>query len=243
MRRGLAALLLLLGCAGGSETGNPALPIELALGTYSSDPEAIGFSSGTAGTVIDEAWVSFGELAFLRGDECALLDGYDTPVPTLLVQDLAQPVELTVEVEDGTYCGVVVPLQRITPELPDGAPPELADHSVVLKGRREDGTPFVLMHPERDELELLPIDGELPVGGEDRLLLFFDVAFWMNGVDLESAEVGDDGVIHIDGTTNVDLWSRFENVNLECSMEMFADANDDAMIDDGDPRVATCPSN
>lgn len=250
MTRRIAVLTLVLAaCAGGSETGNPvAPPTRLSLGLYSSAAEVAGFSSGTAGTVIDEAWVSFGELVFLEGDDCAMGGDFDTTVPTLLVADLATPIEISVAAAEGNYCYMIVPLQRNTQgALPEGAPEELRDHSVVLRGRRQDGTPFILMHPERDELELVPLDGELPLHSGNRLLAWFDVAVWMDGVDLDGAVVeqdenGDD-IIRIDDVNNVAQWGQFENVNLECSMQMFLDANDDARLDDDDPAVGQCPSN
>lgn len=239
-----AALLALCACsAGGSETGNPSLPMRIGLNARSSDPEAVAVSSGTAGTVIAEAWVAFGEFLFLRGVECDALGDYDVTGPTLEVVDLSRAdARITVDVTPGSYCGLVVPLHTATPsaQLPGDAPGELAGHSIVLRGERADGTPFLLTHPEQDELELAAEDGEFEAAPDGvRLLLSFDAAVWMRGVDLDAGEVGDDGVVRIDGDDNRALLDAFE-LNLECSLELYEDRDDDGTVSDGDTRVALC---
>jgi hypothetical protein len=239
-----AALFALCACsAGGSETGNPVQPMPIGLDARSSDPGAVAVatSSGAAGTVIDQAWVAFGELTFLRGAECDALGDYDYEGATAHVADLASPdARITVDVAPDGYCGLVVPLQMQTPSLPERAPPELADHSIVLLGERADGTAFVLTHPEQDELELAAQDAAFVVApdGAD-LLLSFDVAIWMDGVDLEAAEVDGDGVIRIDAGSNRALLDAFE-VNLECSLELYGDGDADGAVSPGDPLLARC---
>jgi hypothetical protein len=242
---GIAPVLLALcACAdGGSETGNPALPMRIGLNARSSDPEAVAISTGTAGTVIAEAWVAFGEFAFLQGEQCASLGDYDVTGPTLDVVDLSRSdARITVEVSPASYCGLVVPLHTATPsaELPDGAPDELAGHSIVLRGERADGTAFVLTHPEQDEIELASEDDAFEVAAEGaRLLLSFDAAIWMQGVDLDLAELGADDVIRIDGTNNRALLDAFER-NLECSLELYEDSDDDGAVGASDPLLARC---
>jgi hypothetical protein len=238
-----ALLVAAAGCAaGGSETGNPAVPMRIDLDARSSDPDAVAVavSSGAAGTVIDEAWVAFGELAFLRGAECAMLGDYDVDGPTAHVADLARAgARLTVEVAEGDYCGLVVPLMSRTTDLPEDAPEELATHSIVLRGRRADGTPFLLTHPEQDELELAARETAFAVdSGAADLLLSFDVAVWMEDVDLDAAEIAD-GVIRIDAENNRTLLDAFER-NLECSLELYADEDDDSTVSTPDPLLASC---
>jgi hypothetical protein len=238
------ALLALCACSnGGSETGNPSLPLRIGLNARSSDPEAVAVSTGTAGTVIAEAWVAFGEFAFLRDEQCALLGEYDIIGPTLGVVDLSRPdARITVEVAPASYCGLVVPLHTTTPsaDLPDGAPGELAGHSIVLRGERADGTAFFLTHPEQDEIELAAEDGAFEVAAEGaRLLLSFDAAIWMQDVDLDLAEVGADEVIRVDATSNRILLDAFER-NLECSLELYDDLDDDGAVSADDPLLARC---
>jgi hypothetical protein len=217
--------------------------MRIGLNARSSDPEAVAVTSGTAGTVIAEAWLALGEFLFVSGVACEQLGDFDVTGPTLAVVDLSRAdARVTVEVSPGGYCGLVVPLHTATPgaELPEDAPSELAGHSIVLRGERADGTPFVLTHPEQDELELASDDGEFAVAPDGpRLLLSFDAAIWMRGVDLDSAQVGDDGTIRIDGSTNRALLDAFE-LNLECSLELYEDGDDDGEVGSDDVRLAGC---
>lgn len=233
----------LLGCAGGSETGNPAMPAEIGLGVRSSDPTAVAISSAAESTVIDEAWVSFGEIAFLAPSECALLDSYPHREATLIAADLALPaLSIEVEVKPREYCGMVVTLENNTTDLSGEAPAELADHSIVLRGHRDDGVAFTLAFPEQDELELLATQTAFEVRQGRGLLLAFDVATWMRGVDLHAAELEPDSSIRIDEQTNRALLFVFE-ANLDCSLELFEDHNGSGALESGEPRIARCAPN
>jgi hypothetical protein len=235
------ATAALLGCAGGSETGNPALPTPISLGVRSSDVDAIAISQGAQGTLLAQAWVAFGEPVFLDAAQCARFGNINLPNATLKVADLAQPdVRVSIHLHDGTYCGVALPLQNATTVLPDGAPSELLDHSILLRGKRADATPFSLAYPEHDELELAAVSASIHVTADSApLLLSFDVATWMDGVDLDSGEIDSDGVIRIDAASNPLLLNRFEQ-NLACSLELYADQNGDAQVDGTDTRLARC---
>ena len=132
-------------------------------------------------------------------------------------------------------------MRRAIAALPDDAPMQLADHSVVLTGTRADGTPFMLMHAEQDELEVVADDGSFEVeDGGPRLLLAFDVAAWMGDVDLANAEVDADGTIRIDDTRNPTLHAAFD-LSLECSLDLYFDRDDDGALNGTiDPHVARC---
>jgi hypothetical protein len=226
MRRFILFNLLvpLLGaCAGGTETGNPAVPTVIGLQARSTDPQAWAVSESAGGGVISEAWVSLGEVDFLEEGRCTYLGELIYPGgPTLAVIDLAADgVKVEMELQAAAYCGVAFPLDQVTPELPDGAPEELHDNSAVVTGEREDGVAFKLVYPEQDELELAAEVGlfDLSYDG-DALLFAFDVSILMDGVDLDSAELEPDGTIFIDATSNPELLEAFE-VNLECSLELY----------------------
>ncbi|MGD8863336.1 MAG: hypothetical protein PVI30_25205 [Myxococcales bacterium] len=232
-------LLLAGACAGGSETGNPAIPVGLSL--RSSDPDAVALSSGAAGTVIDEAWVAFGPFDFVTGTACEQLDERGQMGPTLVVADLASPsVQITIDVQAQTYCGLVVPLERFTAELPDAAPGALADHSIVVRGTTAGGTPFAIEWPEQDELELAGEgEGDFEVREGDRLIFAFDVATWLDGVDLDAAAVDDDGVIRVGAGSNVAQLQAFE-ANVECSLRLYRDEDADGALDADDTTIASC---
>jgi hypothetical protein len=234
-----AAIASWSACAGGSETGNPVLPAEIALSVRSSDPDLIALSEGAQGSVLSEAWIAFGGVAFLNEEQCAMFGEVGGDATTLVIADLAHAgVVISIDVESEGHCGMVVPLPARNDVLPAGAPDELRGNSIVLRGERADGTPFLLTHPEDEDLELEALGGAIEA--IDRtLLLSFDVATWMRDIDLDGATLGDDGVIHINAGENTALLDRFE-VNLECSLELYADGNGNGSVDAADQLLARC---
>ena len=239
--RAAAALLVLLqGCdAGGSETGNP-VAARMGLEVRSEDPQLIGVGSGAGGAVLEQAWLAFGELILLGEGECAQLGEIDGAGPTVVAADLVRgDTVLEPELDAERYCGLALPLNRRSAELPAGAPAALANHSVVLRGRRADGVRFELLHSEQDALELAADAGTFAIEPATELWLSFDVAVWMNGVDLDGAQPGADGVIHVGVEQNRALLDRFE-LNLECSLELFADRDGVRGVGSEDERLAHC---
>ncbi len=244
MKRSVALgllLLTMLSCAGGSETGNPAVPTLLGLQVLSSNPEAVAVSQGAGGTVIEEAWFSFGPFNFLPEGFCEDMEFDNRSGPTSVVADLAREgTQIELELDSGVYCGAIVALEPITSVFPNAAPEELSDHSVVVKGESPDGVPFILAYPERDELEILSVAGPFAVeASEDALLLVFDVSILMEGVALDTAELSPDGDIRIDAENNEQLLEAFED-NLECALELYGDADSDGMLGDDDMLLASC---
>ncbi len=230
------------GCAGGTETGNPALSTPIALQVYSTDPSRVSVGPGEGGSVVQRAWISFGAFDFRGVGECEQIEELDLPPgPSLLVADLADPdTRIELELDADTYCGLVVRLEKTTRELPDGAPALLADHSIVVEGERGDGVGFTLAYPEQDELELGGIDGDFDLAADgEGLLLFFDVSVWMDGVDLESAALSPEGSIRIDAMSNPVLLEAFE-ANVECALELYRDGDGDGALDPGEPQLAAC---
>lgn len=241
------AVVCLCACVGGTETGNPSVPIVIPLELRSSEPSAVAIRSGDASAVLKEAWVAIGTPVFLEAGECGNLEDMGKPGPTLVAADLAQPdARIELDVRPQRYCGMWVPMQQHTPraELPDGAPAELASGSFVLKGARDDGTPFVLAHPEQDEIEVVAEDGTFEVSETGPgLLLAFDVAAWMRGIDLATAELNAEGEIRIDHEANSALHEIFD-ANHECSLELYLDENENGELDEGtDTRISRCAPN
>jgi hypothetical protein len=236
----LLALCLVACETGGSETGNP-VATQMGLGLRTGDPGVIGIRSGEGGAVLQEAWLAFGEVTFLGPEQCANFGEIDVIGPTKRIADLTRENQpLSFELSEPSHCGLAVPLNPSNDDLPRGAPAALGDHDIVLRGERADGTRFELLHSEQETLELKAEGGQFRIerGGPD-LLLSFDVAQWLNRIDLDSTEPGDDGVIHIDEPNNPALIEAFET-NLECSLQLFSDQDDDGAVGDDDPVLARC---
>ena len=245
MRRVLLAGLLglmIASCAGGSETGNPAVTVSVELQVRSSNSGSVAVGKGADRTVIQEAWVAFGAWEFLPAGQCEALETRQSePDSGALLADLAQKGDKTqLELDAADYCGVVATLEDTNSELPAGAPAELETHSIVVKGERADGTPFLLAYPEGEELILQSVAESFAIDAATTGLLFsFDVYMWMKDMDLDNARVSSDGDIQINGEQNRELLEAFEN-NLECSLELYEDSNGNGSGDSKDLLLASC---
>ena len=123
-----------------------------------------------------------------------------------------------------------VPLEPVR-ELGDGVPAELEGHSVLLLGERADGTPLQIRSRMRRELELRSKDEPFQLAGTMRaMILAFDAAVWLRGVDLEGAVPNAEGEIIVDDMHERALLDAFE-ANLDVSLKLFRDLDADAALD------------
>lgn len=230
----LAGLLALAGhgCTV-TETGNPPLSAKMSLTAHSSDVAAVGIAPATgAAFTVDSAWVAIGDVRFVRAAVCDLPGATEVDVPGPLVRDLAlapSPIDFAIAGDD--YCRVRVPLERAQAPLPPEAPPELLDASVVIVGRRADGRTVLVR--SRRALEIDTRSRGAPFALRDReaaVLLSFDVARWLAGVDVEGAAPGADGRVVIDDVQNRPQLEVFE-ANLEAALALYRDLNDDARLE------------
>jgi hypothetical protein len=228
---GLACALAAFGC-NASETGNPVAERTLALrGSLPSDD---------AGVTVDSVWIVLDDIRFEHGAECDNGEEREGDVPGPIVVDLvAEPAPFALALEDDAYCRVRVRFERADADLPSGAPAELEDAALVLLGTRSDGTPIVVRSRREPEAEVRSRSEPFQLSeATPALILAFDVGRWLEGVELDDAELDDDGVIRIDDDNNDDQLERFE-ANVEAAMELFHDRDDDGHVDDGDSSLAT----
>lgn len=235
---GVAALCLSLGC-NATETGNPAVPTQLGLTGHSRDPEAVAISPNDGDIVIEEAWVVLGDVRFVPFETCD--DAEDGrvditgPVVAQIVGDGPAIVEF--DVPAGDYCRVRVPLDRLEDTLPDGSPPELAARSLLVRGQRSDGTPIEIRSSAESEADLRSDGAPFAISGAmAALVLVFDLAAWFDELELDSAELTD-GRILVDEGINEELADRFDD-NVERSLRLHRDDDEDGELDDEDERVA-----
>jgi hypothetical protein len=234
----LVASALLAACTA-TETGNPAVPMQLALTAVSSTETVALAGAARQGTLrVDEVWVVLGDLRFVQSDRCdegpARQADIEGPL-TLELLSSTQPLEFELEVT--AYCRVRIPLER-SDEPGRGVPAELEDHALLVRGVRVDGTPFAVRSRRTREADLRSRGEPFSVErGREALLLAFDVGRWLDGVDVEGAAVDDDGVVWIDDDRERDRLERFEE-NVEAAMELFRDLNEDGRLDDDEPSLA-----
>lgn len=228
---------LALGCVGGSETGNPAVPTTLALTLHSTD-DTVATVHGADGLVVESAWIHISELSFVLAANCALVDDDEDEVE-LPGPFLVQLTDTTANIRDlllgrSDYCGVELDLERAGASVPVGAPDELRRNTLVVNGHTPLGTPFVVVTQEEFELEVTSLTTPFRVDElTNHLLLSFDVARWFETLDLDALTPGDDGVIRVSLTENTATLLLFE-ANVQAAMELALDANGNGELDDDD---------
>lgn len=228
---------LSLGCVGGSETGNPAVPTTLALTLHSTD-DTVATVHGADGLVVESAWIHISELSFVLAANCALVDDDEDEVE-LPGPFLVQLTDTTANIRDlllgrSDYCGVELDLERAGASVPVGAPDELRRNTLVVNGHTPLGTPFVVVTQEEFELEVTSLTTPFRVDElTNHLLLSFDVARWFETLDLDALTPGDDGVIRVSLTENTATLLLFE-ANVQAAMELALDANGNGELDDDD---------
>lgn len=233
----LAAVLLLVPACAGTETGNPPLTAELSVDAHSREPARIGIDVDATEATVEEVWVSVGPLRFIGDDACAAPGEAMAQIPSIAAEDHADATaaRAVFETTERSFCTVEVNLDLAAAPLPAGAPPELDGASVVVLGHRPDDTPFVIVTDAAAPIPVRALDGRFPIAeGADGLFLGFDMATWLDGVDLAGATVGMDGRIVIDADDNPALAAAFE-ANLAPGIELYADQDRDAVPDDPTP--------
>jgi hypothetical protein len=235
--RALGLALWLAACAG-TETGNPSFDGSLGYDAYTSQPKLVALQSAgeDAQLVVESAWLVLGDVRFAPradGKACDADSASDGPsVPGLGAGDHAatQAPVSPVELSDGRYCGVHLPLQSAS-ELPSAAPPELRGHSLLLLGETRDGRPFRIASALRTELDLraeadgFELDAERP-----GVLIGFDVASWLAELDWSQAELDADDRIVVDAEHNALLLAEFE-AQFARGVALFRDADGDGLFD------------
>ena len=223
-----------------TETGNPPFAARMALTSHSSDPATTAIAPGIGSRfTVTSAWVSIGDIRFVRAAICDVPGETEIDVPGPRVHDLALapvPIDFTIAGDD--YCRVRVPLARTAAPLPAGAPPELDDASIVIVGRRVDGTVVLVRSRRTPEVDTRSRGAPFALSeAANAVLLSFDVARWLAGVDVDAATIGTDGRAVIDDSQNRAQLDAFE-ANVEAALALYRDLDGNGQLE---PAEATTP--
>jgi hypothetical protein len=225
MKRLALAAVALAACTGGTETGNP-VTAELRMHGHSSMPHDVAVTTSAGGAVVTGMWMRVPGLAMLDADcatQVASADGMGA-------RDYTMPTLVELAVDDAPMCAVQIALDPQAP-APTGAPPELANQTVLVTGARADGTPFVIRSAKAGTLAIREVAGHFHLtAAAPGLLLGFDVATWLRDLDLASASPGGDGVIRIDATNDPLRAAAFEAAFAR-GAELFHDVNQNGEVD------------
>jgi hypothetical protein len=235
----LPLALLAFACTGGTETGNPPFTGALSYTGFSSEPERIGVQSTGRELSVRQAWLDLDSVSFSARGDCELTDDDALTLPGLGVGDHAAGVHVVTHFEaaPARFCRIELPFVRA--EAPGSGPPEVTGNSLLLLGQLPDGTAVSIASQRAPVVELEAEAGGFRVDAEQsELLLAFDFAAWLDGVDLAGAERTADA-ISIDGDHNPSLLDAFER-NLSRGVSLHRDRDGDGKLD-VDSRAIAAP--
>jgi len=232
--RAICFLALGLGCplegCSGTETGNPKpIAIELRFTAYSDDFSQVSVGLQGGALRVDHAFVML--------DSVQLLPCSGSGKPLELSVGALELTErpsrvLVAESQDVDFCAARVLLTR----GPADIAPELAGRSAVVEGVRADGVPFQIASELELTVELTSGPPASPF--QSRLLLGFNLAKWLSGVDVETA-AADNGMVTIDSTHGVDALAVFD-AQLKSTVALFDDADGNGQLaGDNQPPAAS----
>jgi hypothetical protein len=221
-----AAPWLAPGCTG-TDVGN-GVTVSLDLRAYqqlaSTKPLGVTMDDGAR---VDELWMVVDRIRLRPGESCAADDtGVDVEGP--LVADLlgggvlGGAVSFTVPA--GPFCEFRMRFHKLEGAAPAGAPADLAELSILMKGVTASGVPFTVQSDLGDDLRLDATNGTFSiVDGETPLFLAYELRAWMAALDLGSLP-GPSIVVSDD--QNEDRLDAFEAA-VKQSARLFRDRDED----------------
>jgi hypothetical protein len=227
-----------LGCTSGTETGNPSLTASLSFSAHSSKPDVVAVREGAASVVVSEVWLSLGPVALVEGDDCG--DGaerFESAALGVGNHAATQPGHTDLSVEAAGYCSLELDFVR-SAAIPEGAPAALSGRSIAVSGELADGTSFLLVSGFEGRVPVLAVDTSFALSeGDAAMLLGFDLAAWLEHIDLDAVPREDDGSISIDAERNTELVTAFEAA-LPNGLELYRDRDADGRLDDNPELIA-----
>ncbi len=208
-------------------------PVELSFAGYTTSASVVVGAPASGQVQIEAAYLSVQELRFRPADACDQA-GHAAVVPGPILAELvgrrATGLEGPLSLPRARYCGVDLRLRRA-----DGSSgvASLPGQTILIRGRRDDGVPFLIRTGRRDSLQLVARDpkGFAIADGRQRLFLAVDLGRWMEGIDLAALVPGrgKNGMIRIDEHSHRDVLRRFEQ-NLRAGLALCGDLDDDGVL-------------
>lgn len=231
---GLALAPLVESCRAttGTDVGNGVV-ISLDMTGYEAPPaagaKAIQLSSGV---MVDELWVVTSRFRFHQGSDCSV-DENEVDVLGPLVADLAGRGFVggprDINRKSGSYCRLKLEFAPIqAKDIPAGAPMDLADASILMRGRRSDGTPFVVRSRLGGELKLDPKSATFDIPqGQESLIIGFEIGAMTKALALDTLK---GNPILVDDANNKAALQDFEAA-VKAAGGLYRDGNDDGALE------------
>jgi len=208
----LAAAVALAACTG-TDVGNPAVDVNFA-----------AYNLTAPGATVEHATMQVERVRLRPADDCE--GGAEIEIEGPFMIDLTSPTSIAdltdLELDAQAYCRLELRWH----------PDDDTDRAIEVTGVA-DGTPFDVRSRRNDELRLEATDagGFTIDDATSALFVAFDMAAWLDGVDIASAELDGDGVALIDDDANGDLLDVFED-NVTDAANLFDDDDGDGSLDD-----------
>lgn len=234
------AAVAAVGCAGGTETGNPPFTSTLSYTGYSSRPSEVGLREGGSVATVESAWFTLDRISVRQAGSCET-----DATPAFSVQALGSGDHAAgrhnstpYEARPGSFCGVNVPFVRVS-ESPE-VPAELSGHAVWLAGKLADGTPFTIVSDLAPVVTLKSGPAAFALAEDSgNLLLAFDFATWLAGFSFAGAERSANAIV-ISDASNLALLHGFEAA-IAPGIHLFRDRDGDGVLDADPEELAHAP--
>jgi hypothetical protein len=208
--------------------------VTLAAAAFSSAEDQVSADSPLAEVQIDHVWMSFENVGFRDVATCdtARAAQVKGPITTELVGGRAIGMPEHVKL-GGPYCGLGLDLRRSRGKT-DGVPASLRGYSILLRARRTDGTRIVIRSKSERRVWMAARDddGFSATGEVPRWFLAADLARWLTGLDLVTADIAHENgtpVIRIDDRNNRTLLADFEET-IATGLGLYDDADRDGIL-------------
>ena len=197
--------------------GGERASVELVFAGHSSRAAvSLGVAAGPGQIQVDEAYLSLRDVRLREARRCDRPGGLLVaagPIVAELVSGRAAGIDSPSAVRPDRYCRLEF-MPRRSEGRSGAAPADLAGHTVLVQGRRDDGVRFVIRSRKREVVQLLALnpDGFSIAPGLQRLVLSVDLGRWLEGIDLASLVPGrgKNGIIRIDEGSHRELLRVFE---------------------------------
>jgi hypothetical protein len=230
MRLLVVSLLVVCGCTGGTETGNPVVSGSLSYTGYSSVPERFGVGRDGEVARVDSAWFNLAAVTVsAAGCGAKEREGFEIDALGLGDHAAGNHNSTAFETYAGSFCQLELPFAPVSSDAAT-APEPLRGHALLLEGTLAAGTPFSILSDVEPRLPLQSEPGGFALSpGRADALVAFDFAVWLGHLSFETATV-EDGVITISPAQNSDLLDQFEN-DLPAGVVLYRDRDADGVVD------------
>ncbi|MDX2050913.1 MAG: hypothetical protein SFV15_00890 [Polyangiaceae bacterium] len=235
----LFGLVLAVGGCTGTETGNPNGQVELLLNARSSNLALVSLRETGGAVVVEQAWLTLDKVSLREGDNCIKPERV-VETTKIGLGDHSGPdaLKLSLNAPLGFYCQATADFTNGPGSRPLGAPEEVLNHSIVIVGRLADGTKLKIASNFEAQIRLDASAQPIEIGADDAAILMeFDIATWLNGIDLATAEKDPIEGIVLSDTKNTAHLARFEG-NVAPGVELFRDVARNGQVDPEDTKTA-----